>query len=263
MQIVRQVSRIESKAKAIADDDRRLAQIAEEQRQRRAQMAAAKERLLVDLGHEIGLLDLPAPAMARIVTSLKGACAQESVAAPTKPTAMTAQEQPKADNTRPTTRARRSTGGADDGTAEIVVKSSRNAGAVKRSALEKAGLRWNGKSGCWRGRVDADMTEQLRSMFGERVSVAVEAPSTKATRLAPIVSGPGSESGTEAPAPVMSGGAPAVVEDAPAGDGADLQKPVEPPPAVQGSDGEPPAVPRTPAPSRPLPRPLPPAAADH
>jgi hypothetical protein len=268
MQITRQVSRIEASAKAIAADDQRVAAIMEEQRQRRAQMTAAKEKLLLDLGHEAGLLDLSASAIARIMAGLEDSCLQESVAA-AQVLLVKEQEQPKFKNALPAARALRSTGAADEGLTNIVVKTSRNTATAKREVLQKARLHWNGKGGYWRGRVDAVTVQLLREVFGDRVSVAAEGPSTKATLPAPIAGETGGEGCIEAIAPNAAGEAPAAAVGAPVGtDGASVVTALEAPAAVQGGLGEPPAVAKTPAPlrgfggprgwSRPLPRPLPP-----
>jgi hypothetical protein len=236
-------------------------------------MSEAKERLLLDVGRDVGLLDLPAPAIVRIVTSLKDVCARESVAAPAETPTATAQQQPKPGDTRPVTRSRRSTGGATDGAVAVVVKAACGVGKVKREALEKAVLTWSGKAAHWHGRVDADTAEMLRAVFPGKVTIEAQAHSTKVTRPAPIADETGREGVVEAAAPVVLGGAPAVADGLPVGDGAGVEKPLEAPAAVQDSHGEPKAVLRTPvpspasgaaraaAPARPLPRPLPPGAA--
>lgn len=219
MTVARQVSRIESNAKAIAADDRRLAEIIQEQRQRRAAMIAAKEQLLLDVSRDVGLLELPAPTILSILTSLKDTCARESVAAPAETPTATAQQQPKPGDTRPVTRSRRSTGGATDGAVAVVVKAARGVGKVKREALEKAALTWSGKAAHWHGRVDADTAEMLRAVFPGQVTIEAQAHSTKGTRLAPADDAIGGETSIEATETVAPGGASAAAEGGKAGTG--------------------------------------------
>jgi hypothetical protein len=232
--VLRQVSRIEINARAIADDDRRLAQILQDQRQRRAEMAAAKEKLLVDLGDSLGLLDLPASAIVRIVTSLKEACARESVAAPVEMPTATAEKPARATRTAGSAPPPRGRGGSRDATDDgdgrvfVTVKVSRNVGAERRGLLESAGLRWHGKSGTWQGRVTAEVVARLQDAFGDRVAVhSPPAPAVAAADSGSRAAGPdaaivtGDEpmparagtagvAGPAAPPPVDPAAAPAV-----------------------------------------------------
>ena len=58
---------------------------------------------------------------------------------------------------------------ADEAKLEAFVRLSRNASSANRSALERAGLHWNGRAAGWTGHVTAAGLERLRSVFGKRV----------------------------------------------------------------------------------------------
>lgn len=62
----------------------------------------------------------------------------------------------------------------EPGTIQTFVRLSRNASVANRKALDGAGLRWNGRSGGWRGLVSPAQLVGLRHAFGDRVQTREE-----------------------------------------------------------------------------------------
>ncbi|MCA1526504.1 hypothetical protein [Bradyrhizobium yuanmingense] len=54
----------------------------------------------------------------------------------------------------------------------VIVRLTRNTSAVNRVMLENAGVRWNGRSGVWSGRVTPSALERLRDVFPDRVELS-------------------------------------------------------------------------------------------
>lgn len=65
----------------------------------------------------------------------------------------------------------------DRGGCEVFVKLTSNTSGANREALERSGVRWNGRLGGWKGNISIAATEILRERFGDRLAI-LSAPTT-------------------------------------------------------------------------------------
>lgn len=139
--------------------------------------------------------------------------------------------------------------------AAVFVRLTRNASADNREILAREGLRWNGRSAGWSGRVTPEALQRLRDAFPGRV----EGPSDAESSAAHAQDKAGLEAEAEAP-PVASPDAPLVNLEPAASPFAPAKEPDDAEAAVPPTQ---PAVPtatrlltspfRAPLPRRPLP----------
>src|ERR1019366_3904337 len=93
----------------------------------------------------------------------------------------------------------------------VTVKLSANTSDKNKSALRKAGLRWNGRRRSWIGAADAEAQARLHQLFGDRVQTQSQlTPSTgrdrsPATDTAPQDATVGDANTTDAPMPDHAG----------------------------------------------------------
>lgn len=161
----------------------------------------------------------------------------------------------------------------------VTVKLSANTSDKNKSALRKAGLKWNGRRRSWIGAADAEAQARLHELFGDRVQTQSQlTPSTGRDRspaadTAPQDAAVGDATTTDAPMPDHAG---------PAGASGSAAAPTSPPvdqvdtaatraggavvvgaEAAEANAGDapgapapvpPPAVAKSPAPPRPVPR---------
>lgn len=158
MNVDKEVKRLRKAENAIAERDRKLAVMQAAQEQARDESDAAKERLALILLRRRRVFELPAAQFVALLShvELPHVAVRGAIIASAPP--LEAEEMSK--------EASRVT--AD--TVEVTVQISRNSGQEKRAVLSRAGLRWNGKSGRWVGKVDRALLAELQSVFGERVA---------------------------------------------------------------------------------------------
>lgn len=93
----------------------------------------------------------------------------------------------------------------------VTVKLSANTSDKNKSALRKAGLKWNGRRRSWIGTADAEAQARLRELFGDRVQVQTQlTPSTGRDRspaadMAPQDAAVGGATATDASVPDHAG----------------------------------------------------------
>ena len=138
--IDKQTSRIEANERSIEANDRRLVEIHDEQQQRRREVAAAKEKLVIDIVRDAGVLDLPSREIVQALANLK----VTAVGPPAIATLVPAQCEVE-------TKA----GGRDSGDLQgVTVKISSNASVANRGLLKTAGCDGTAKAGLgWPGNV--------------------------------------------------------------------------------------------------------------
>jgi hypothetical protein len=155
---------------------------------------------VLDTAKRLNIAQLPvASILAALEDLAQSACEDRPVANPGGTSANTS------DDPRP-------------GLVEAFVRLTRNRSAANREALESAGLRWNGRSAGWSGRVTPEALERLRGIFRDRV----EGPADSGTSAACSqgeANGPPVAVEAEAPAeePRRGDGGPACSADSPSG----------------------------------------------
>jgi len=159
----RELRRLARGERMIAERDREIAGMQAQQTQARDASVAAKERFAVALLRARGALDLPAEALAALLSNLGTDVDAGHGAIIAAPPPLQAEAHDGQEQLAPP---------EPGDTVQVRVRISRNSSEDKRDRLTRAGLRWNGRSARWIGRVDRRQHDELVAAFGDRVSVA-------------------------------------------------------------------------------------------
>jgi len=158
MNVDKEIRRIVRAEAAIEERDRRLADMQADQERARDESIAAKEQLVLTILRKRGVFGLPVSQ----IMALLGAV--EMPFDPVRVGIVTSAPPLQTETIgEPAVAAQANA---------VTVRISRNAAEGKRNVLINAGLKWHGKAGRWVGMVDRTRLAELRSVFGERVTIS-------------------------------------------------------------------------------------------
>ncbi len=167
MNVDKEIMRLVRNEAAIEERDRKLAVMQAEQGRAREKSIAAKEQLVLTILRKRGVFGLPVSQIMALLGMV------EMPFDPIRVDIVTSAPPLQAETIgEPAVAAQASA---------VTVRISRNAADGKRNVLIHAGLKWNGKAGWWAGMVDRTRLAELRSVFGERVTISPAIEQTAAS----------------------------------------------------------------------------------